>query len=270
MGSPKAPPRDSPGICFYASVVLGDPALVGHFTFDPNTRLADSSLATAGLTAPSGTPPTYTADCQWPGAECAVLSSFADSSGGGQYLLAPPLNLGVMSAGGGFSICAWVLIAPTAGAWARVFDFGVGWGEMGVILSRHDTDPFLQAEHRFNYVAQSFQSPVAFRLGQWRHVCVVNKGIVWSIFDNGVLSATYEAWYSVANVELTNNFIGRSFSRSDRLLQGKVDEFRIYKRALSTKEVADIFAYRGLLLLYLWGVHLLLCFWCFWRISVPS
>ncbi len=141
------------------------------------------------------------------------------------------------------------MIEPTAQAWVRVFDFGVGWGETGVILSRHDSNPYIQAEHRYNYVAQSFQSPIVFRLGQWWHFCLVNKGRAWNILENGVLSATYEAWYGVAEVELTNNFIGRSFWNSDRLLQGKIDEFRIYKRALSNKEVADVFAYRGVFFL---------------------
>jgi hypothetical protein len=150
-----------------------------------------------------------------------------------------------MSAEAGFSICAWFMLEPTAKDWVRVFDFGDGRGETGVVLSRHSSNRFLQAEHRHDYDAQSFPSPNVFRLGDWRHVCVVNKGTAWSIIENGVLSADYEAWFGVTVMELTYNYIGRSFSYSDRLLQGKIDEFRIYKRALSRKEAADIFAYRG-------------------------
>ena len=46
----------------------------------------------------------------------------------------------------------------------------------------------------------------------------------------------------------TNNWLGRSqfggASSGDPLFNGSLDDFRVYKRALSQKEISDLFAIR--------------------------
>ena len=224
-------------------------AMFQHNTFAPSSRLRDSTLQSADLVVPDGADaPSYTTDCQWAGAECAVFSSDADSSGGGQYFKLPTVNLGQMSANQGFSICAW-FVFDAAGWWSRVFDFGQGFAINNVVLAQEDVSNFLVvlwlSGMDSSSTRDSLTSPVSYPLGAWRHACVVNQGRRWELYENGVLAVSKISNLDLVPVDLTSNFIGRSNLEGDRLLRGKVDEFRMYNRALAGSEVANIFAYRG-------------------------
>ena len=82
----------------------GDSALLAHYTFSQGDRLADSAGGMGRLTTPHHTP-SFQSDCQWPGAQCAVLHK--NDKIGGQYFRMPAVNLGVLNALDGFSICVW-------------------------------------------------------------------------------------------------------------------------------------------------------------------
>ena len=216
-----------------------------HNTFAPSSRLRDSTLQSADLVVPDGADaPSYTTDCQWAGAECAVFSSDADSSGGGQYFKLPTVNLGQMSANQGFSICAW-FVFDAAGWWSRVFDFGQGFAMNNLFLAQDDLSKLYLRVYSGSAGVAKLSSPISYPLGAWRHACVVNQGRRWELYENGTLVAYIFSSIDLVPVDLTSNFIGRSNLEGDRLLRGKVDEFRMYNRALAGSEVANIFAYRG-------------------------
>ena len=183
--------------------------------------------------------PHFIKECAWPGSQCAALTSTGDSSGGGQYFRVNPLNLGPMSASAGFSICTWFVFDATT-YHARIFDFGAGRSN-NIILFRNQWSNVLQFDFYCGPGYGYFFFPNPIINGQWRHVCVVNQGRSWSFYDDGVFAASQTASCSLSNVLLTSNFIGRSNWYEDSLLIGRMDEFRIYERALIHFDVDGIY-----------------------------
>ena len=228
-----------------SSVIFGDAALFAYYTFGTDSRLKDSSHASVDLVPSSSDAPTYVSDCRWPGAECSQLSSEADSSGGGQYFALPTFNLGKMSAEAGFSICAW-FVFDSVRSGSRIFDMGNGEYSNNVFIARNGDTSTLYAEYWANDAERgSLESPNAIVQGVWRHACLVNVGKTWDLYDDGVQSVHATASFYLITVDLARNYIGRSNWNGDSLLQGKIDEFRMYTRALSSTEVANIFTYKG-------------------------
>ncbi len=206
-------------------------------------RLMDSSQNLGSL-IPSNIPPTYQADCPWPTAYCAVFSSVADSSGGGQFFTVPPINLGTMGAGAGFSVCAWFKF-DVAGFWPRVFDFGNRGASALLMLAKDDSGNlqvhiYHQCGDHLTYV---YGTPTL--LGQWRHVCIVNQAANWTFYDNGVRDGSLESFCNFPDVVLSSNYLGRSNWDENTLLQGSIAEFRIYIKAVSASEVTAIYAIIG-------------------------
>jgi hypothetical protein len=211
--------------------------LVAYFTFSSDAPTLDMAFSIGNLQA-SGSP-TYLPDGPWPGSQCAALTSAGDSYGGGQYFRLNPLNLGAMSASTGFSICTWFVFDATT-IEASVFDFGTGAGSSGVRLFRWRSSTQLQLQ--YSYCGYTFPKPIIN--GQWRHVCVVNQGSSWSVYDDGLLDASWFTPCSLNNAQLTSNFIGRSNSYSAPLLIMRVDEFRIYQKQLALSNISSV--YNGL------------------------
>jgi hypothetical protein len=211
--------------------------LTAYYAFVADAPLLDLAFTLGDLQS-SGSP-TYVSDCVWPGFQCAALTSSSDSSGGGQYFRVNNLNLGAMSESAGFSICTWFMFDAFANG-MRIFDFG------GLFVSIYGDCCWLylvfvsSCGWNFNWV----YSPSLNTIDQWRHLCVVNQGSSWSIYQNGALiGSSLSSGCSLSNVPQTSNFIGRSNGYSDPLLIGRVADFRIYQRALPSSDVAAI--YRG-------------------------
>jgi hypothetical protein len=59
------------------------------------------------------------------------------------------------------------------------------------------------------------------------------------IYTNGVLAASRSGLTSLASVDTNVFFLGRSLFASDAPLNGSIDEFRIYRTALSAAEIGD-------------------------------
>ena len=210
--------------------------LIAYYTFFSKAPLLDLAFSLGDLQASES--PTYIADGPWPGSQCAALTSAGNSYGGGQYFRLNPLNLGAMSASTGFSICTWFVFDATTND-ASVFDFGTGTWNSVVRLFRSGSSSQLQLQYSY---CGSYYFPKPIINGQWRHVCVVNQGSSWSVYDDGQpLDSSWLTYCSLNNAQLTSNFIGRSNSYSASLLIGKVDEFRIYKKQLPFSTVAGVY-----------------------------
>jgi hypothetical protein len=232
--------------CQCSSIAGTSDGLIAYYTFVRNSPLLDMAYTLGNLEA-SGSP-SFVSDCPgpptfqpWPGSLCAKLTSTSDSSGGGQYFRVNSLNLGAMSASNGFSLCTWFVFDVTT-PYARIFDFGVGESNNNVYLARMDMSPNLFfAYYSGSTMSESFTFPIPIVNGQWRHVCVVNKGKEWSFYDNGAFTASQTASFSLSNVVLTSNYIGRSNWNHDSVLIGRVDEFKIYRKMISSGDVASIY-----------------------------
>lgn len=82
----------------------------------------------------------------------------------------------------------------------------------------------------------------AFTTGVWKYVTYTQKGNVGTLYVDGVKVATNEnVTYAPKDIESTvANFIGRAPYLADRYFKGKIADFRLYNRALSASEVADV------------------------------
>jgi hypothetical protein len=58
------------------------------------------------------------------------------------------------------------------------------------------------------------------------------------IYTNGVLAASRKDLASLSSVDTNVFFLGRSLFASDAPLNGSIDEFRIYSKALSAAAIA--------------------------------
>ena len=222
-------------------------SLVAWYTFSANSRLEDSSFHNNRL-SDSQSPVNYQSDCQWKGAECAVFGS----NGLQNYYSLPILNLGFWSARAGFSICMWFVYDDFGSIrrFSRIFDIGLGPANKNVLLTRYGSSNTLSLYYNYDGLVQQINSPIPITLGTWRHFCVTNQNTdagksLWTFYENGILSLQTTLDPVLPQIELTSNFIGKSNWNQNPTFQGKMDDFRIYSKALSAEETELLFGFQG-------------------------
>jgi hypothetical protein len=89
---------------------------------------------------------------------------------------------------------------------------------------------------------QQINSPESLPTGVWKHVAVTLSGTLGILYVDGVEVARNSALtIKPSSLELTPyNYIGQS-QYPDPYLKGRVDDFRIYSRALSAAEINLLF-----------------------------
>ena len=161
-----------------------------------------------------------------------------DLDGTDDYVALPA---GVVAGLNDFTIAAWVN-PEVNGNWARLFDFGTGTDNYMFLAPTNGS--VLRFAIRTPAVGEQQLSASPLPTGVWSHVAVTLSGNTATLYVNGVSVATNTAVTlrpsSLGNT--TNNWIGRA-QFADPYFNGKVDDFRIYNRALNTTEIARL---RGL------------------------
>jgi hypothetical protein len=154
-------------------------------------------------------------------------------------------NLGsLISSMSSTTIATWVNFSNTGGDWQRIFDFGTGTivymflspriGAAGVMRFAITTSS--------NGGESLIDAPSTLATG-WHHVAIVIDGVSRTMqlyLDGNALvyggAPTQTLPSDLGNT--TNNWLGRSQWAADGYLSGRLDDFRIYSRALSQGEVA--------------------------------
>lgn len=140
---------------------------------------------------------------------------------------------------GNYTIAAWV--NPTAiNGFARVFDFGTGTNNY--MFLPPSTGSVIRFAIRTPGIGeQQLTGSAPLPAGVWSHVAVTLSGNTGTLYVNGVAVATNAAMtLRPSNLgATTNNWLGRS-QFADPYFNGKVDEFRIYNRALSVAEIGKL------------------------------
>ncbi|TYP79842.1 LamG-like jellyroll fold domain-containing protein [Paenibacillus methanolicus] len=161
-----------------------------------------------------------------------------DLNGTDGYLQLPD---GLLADQHNVTVAAWVN-ADTLGAWSRVFDFGTS-NTNYMFLSLRDHEGNSRFGVRPDGSGESTLIGPAFPNSKsWQHVAAVIDGNTYTLYMNGIQVA------SVSNVQVdpselgpTNrNYLGKSQFSADPYFDGRIDDFRIYGRALSETELVGI------------------------------
>lgn len=157
---------------------------------------------------------------------------------------------GVLSSQRSVTIVAWLRWAGGP-CWQRIFDFG-STDEGEGFVGRARTSLFLTpASCPYGYLlsmternadqraVSAGRSMPTDRTAQVALVLDAERGIS-SIYIDGEHEASTRNWHLMNDLEDVNNWLGRSQWIQDRYLTGRYEELRIYNRALSDEELAEI------------------------------
>jgi fibronectin type 3 domain-containing protein len=148
---------------------------------------------------------------------------------------------GLVSTLNDFSVAAFVKVNTNA-TWARVFDFGSGTGTYMFLAPASGGNTVRYAITTSSSGGeQQINSTAVLSPGVWHHVAVTLSGSVGVLYVDGKAIGTNSSMAlkpsSLGNT--AQNYIGKS-QWADPNLNGSVDDFRLYARALSSTEVATL------------------------------
>ena len=233
-----------------------DPDLVLWYKFDDANGMtaSDSSgNARAGTLTNVGTGTAAFSNTPQVGTGSVNLTSTNATIGG--YIVIPA-SLQTMGATTAVTISCWVNMR-TARAWQRVFDFGSSSTTTYMFLSVQQSmttpnSPRFGITRAGNTMEQviNMTTPAALSTGVWHHMAVVlGAGTTYTgtlYIDNVAVGTNAAMTFRPSDLgNSTNNWLGRSqFSTADPLFDGQLDDFRVYKRALTGAEITTLFTTR--------------------------
>ncbi|HEX8312064.1 MAG TPA: LamG-like jellyroll fold domain-containing protein [Chthoniobacteraceae bacterium] len=123
--------------------------------------------------------------------------------------------------------------------WQRVFDFGSGTFQYLFLSPKSDNGTMrLAFKDMINGKDLEYQvNAPALTVGQWVHLAVVLRSGYLTLYVNGqAVGSAFDLQSSPAAFPATNNYIGKS-QFADPLFNGRIDDFRVYGKALAGAEV---------------------------------
>ncbi|MBN1312751.1 MAG: family 43 glycosylhydrolase [Anaerolineae bacterium] len=202
-----------------------------HYRFD------ESSGTTAYDASGNGQNATLVNGPTWVG---GAINNAVNLDGSNDYISMPS---GVVSSLGDFTIATWVRL-DSISSWSRVFDFGTGTSANMFLTPQNGSTNAV----RFAITTgggeseQQITGSSALPTGSWVHVAVTKSGNTGRLYMNGSqVGSNSSMSLSPSSLGSTNqNWIGRSQYSADPYLDGQVDDFRIYNRALNASEVSSL------------------------------
>jgi hypothetical protein len=151
------------------------------------------------------------------------------------------MDAGDFEIGGAVTFAAWVKY-DAFNSWSRVFDFGNGENNNNILMAHYQTTSSGRFSHRVT-------STSIYELGgsnnlasnTWLHrVGVIEANGNMRLYLNGSLVSSNTSSSVLPTLTRTQQYVGRSNWSVDGYLDGLIDDFRIYNRALSATEVSNL------------------------------
>ena len=239
-----------------------DPDLVLWYKFDEasGTTAADAAAfggtARNGTIAVAGTGTAAFSTTHQVGTHALLLTPGSSSPNmNGAAVTLPSLQTLAPTA---ITIASWINITTNTAAqnWERVFDFGVPATTPSVymFLTARTNDSVSSARFAITTTggaptAEQRLSGTAVLATGWHHLAVVlpaGATYTGTLYIDGVAVATNNAMtlHATDLGATTGNYIGRSLYAADSYFNGSIDDFRVYKRALTLAEITALFAGR--------------------------
>ncbi|MBB3112854.1 alpha-L-arabinofuranosidase [Paenibacillus phyllosphaerae] len=213
-----------------AHLAAADDSLLLHYTFDQGSGTTASDASGHELHA------SLQGGAAW--STAGKTGGAIDLNGTNGYLKLPN---GLMVSQHDVTISSWVY-ADTLSTWARVFDFGSSATNY-MFLTLKNGDGNVRFGLRPEGSGETGLAGPPFPTSKaWQHIAFVISGNTYTLYINGIQVG------SVSNMQLdpsdlgstANNYIGRSQFSADPYFDGKLDDFRIYSRALSGQELVNL------------------------------
>ena len=140
-----------------------------------------------------------------------------------------------------FSIATWVRLDATS-AWRRLFDFGTGTDDYMYLVPTTGSTVRFAITTSGGGGEQVINGSTGLATGAWVHVAVTKVGNTGRLYVNGTQVGSNTGMTLSPNSLgiTTQNWIGRSQYSGDPYLDGRVDDFRIYNRGLTTGDVTSL------------------------------
>ena len=170
-----------------------------------------------------------------------AVSLTANGTAGGGYVIIPSLaNLPP----GALTLSAWVYV-NTSQKWQRVVDVGNSTTHNIALTTQNGSDAVRFVIRTTTGVTQEIISTVVLPLSTWHHLAVVlpeGSPYTGELYVDGVPVATNAAMtLHAADLGATaNNFLGKS-QFADPYFAGLIDDFRVYRRALSRDQITALY-----------------------------
>lgn len=150
------------------------------------------------------------------------------------------LPAGLVNSLNDFSVATWVKLDASPN-WARLFDFGSGTTNYMFLTPKNGANGTLRYAITTGSGEQQITSSSVIATGTWTHIAMTQSGTVGVLYVNGVeVGRNVNLTLKPSGLgNATQNWIGKS-QFPDPLLAGKIDEFQIYSRALSTSEISNM------------------------------
>jgi hypothetical protein len=205
--------------------IIGDIILKYDFSENAGTIAVDSTDNNLDGTITDGT---WVAGRNGAGASLAAATSLVT------------LPAGIVSSATEFTAATWVYLTANDG-WARIFDFGDG-AENYMFLTANANGAGTRFAMRVNGgVEEVVNVPAMVPLNVWKHIAVTVSATGARLYVDGHQVAHNAAFAGKpADLGVTQqNWIGKS-QFPDAPYKGQLDEFYLYKKALTEKEIQQL------------------------------
>ncbi|MBW5448253.1 hypothetical protein GE107_19590 [Cohnella sp. CFH 77786] len=161
-----------------------------------------------------------------------------DLNGTGAYIDMPD---GIVQNLDAMTVSAWVN-PDRLPVWSRVFDFGSSTTSFAFLTLNNGAN--MRLGLRSGGTIQDIDGIKFPETGGWQHIAVTLEGKTATLYLNG-REVAKNSNMTLKPSDLGHsiqNYIGKSQFSADPYYDGKIDDFRIYGRALSGQEVMDLMA----------------------------